>query len=111
MTTILPQDSNDHPIPALRLKNGGAHQITISASSVRNTTALDTNTKIISLYCDAPAYIAFGDSSVTATSADHYFPAGIYYDVAIGGDNTAHYTHIATLQVSGSGTLYISEKE
>ena len=111
MTTLLPQDSNDNPIPALRLKSGGAHQITIGASSARNTTALDDDTRIISIYSDTAIYIAYGDSSITATTSDHYFPAGIYYDIAIGGDNSAHYTHLAALQVSDAGTLYISEKE
>ena len=111
MTTLLPKDSNDNAIPALRLKENGAHNIAISATSTRNTTAFDAETKIISLYTDVPAYLAFGDSSITATTSDHYFPAGIYYDVSIGGDHSAHYTHIAALQVSQAGTLYISEKE
>ena len=111
MTTLLPQDSNDHPIPALRLKSGGAHNITVGATSTRNSTGFDSETQIISLYSDVAVYLAFGDSSVTATTSDHYFPAGIYYDVSIGGDHSAHYTHVAALQVSGGGTLYISEKE
>ncbi|PCJ03218.1 MAG: hypothetical protein COB14_00350 [Alphaproteobacteria bacterium] len=111
MTTLLPQDQNDNPIPALRMKSGGAHNIIVGASSTRNTTSFNAQTRVISLYTDAPVYIAFGDSSITATTDDHFFPAGIYYDVAIGGDHSAHYTHAATLQVSSGGTLYISEKE
>ncbi len=111
MTTLLPQDQNDNPIPALRMKNSGAHSISVSASSTRNSNAFAENTRVVSIYADTPIYIAFGDSSVTATTSDHFFPAGIYYDVAIGGDKSAHYTHIATLQVSESGNLYISEKE
>ncbi|MGH1456100.1 MAG: hypothetical protein ACRBDI_04915 [Alphaproteobacteria bacterium] len=111
MTTLLPQDSNDNPIPALRMKNGAAHQITIGASSIRNGSAFNADTQIISLYADVPIYLAFGDSSITATTSDHFFPAGIYYDVSIGGDKSAHYTHIAVLQVNGAGTLHISEKE
>ncbi len=111
MTTILPQDSNDNPIPALRMKNNGAHQIIIGASSIRNSTAFSAETQIISIYSDTPTYLAFGDSSVSATTSDHFFPAGIYYDVSIGGDKSAHYTHIAALQTTTSGTLYISEKE
>lgn len=111
MTTLMPQDSNDNPIPALRLKQGGAHTITVSASSAKNAAAFDASTRIVSLYSDVPVYIKCGDSSVTATTGDHYFPAGLYYDIAIGGENSAHYTHIAALQVSSGGTLYISEKE
>ncbi len=111
MTTLLPQDLNDNPIPALRLKNGGAHHITVGASSAKNVAAFDKQTRIISIYSDVPTYIAFGDSSVSATTSDHYFPANTYYDLAIGGDNSAHYTHIAVLQVSQAGNIYISEKE
>jgi hypothetical protein len=48
---------------------------------------------------------------VTATESDHYFPQGVYYDLAIGGGKTAHYTHVAALRVSSDCTLYISEKE
>ena len=110
MTTLLPQDQNDNPIPALRLKENGAHSITVGAASARNGTAFDSQTKIISLYADVPVYLAFGDSAVTATTSDHYFPAGIYYDVSIGGDHSVHYTHVAVLQTTQAGTLYISEK-
>ena len=111
MTTLLPQDLNDNPIPALRMKSGGAHSIIVGTSSVRNATTFDADTQIISLYSDVPVYISFGDSTVSATSSDHYLPAGLYYDVSIGGDHSAHYTHIAVIQASGAGTLYISEKE
>ncbi len=111
MTTFLPQDSNDNPIPALRLKPSAAHNISSGASSARNATAFNENTRIISIYASAAIYVACGDSSVTASSNDHYFPAGVYYDIAIGGDKSAHYTHIAVLQVSEAGTVYISEKE
>ena len=111
MTTLLPQDSNDNPIPALRLKPNGAHNITIGVASTRNTTAFDAETRIISIYSDTPTYIAFGNSSITATTSDHYFPSGIYYDFSIGGDDRAHYTHLAVLQTSQTGTIYISEKE
>lgn len=111
MATLLPQDQNDNPIPALRMKQGGAHNISISASSTRNSIAFSEETLIISIYADVPIYIAFGSSAITATTSDHFFPAGIYYDIAIGGDHSAHYTHAAVLQVSGGGTVYISEKE
>ena len=111
MTTLLPQDVNDNAIPALCMKSGGAHTIAAGASSARNSTAFDANTQIVSVYADVPVYIAFGDNTVTADSSDHFLPAGLYYDVSIGGDKSAHYTHIAVLQADTAGTLYISEKE
>ncbi len=111
MTTLLPTDVDDNPIPAVRLKASGAHTIATSGTSARNNTAFDGDTRIISLYATEDVYIKFGDAAVTATTTDHFFPKGVYYDFAIGGDRTAHYTHIAALQVSAAGALYISEKE
>ena len=111
MPTLLPLDTNNNVIPAIRLKNNGAHAISVTASSARNSSAFDTDTRIISLYATVPVYIAFGDSNVTADSSDHYFPAGLYYDFAIGGDQVGQYRYIAALAAVDDGDLYISEKE
>lgn len=111
MTTRLPLDTNNNPIPALRLKSGGAHTINSTASSARNTTAFGSDTRIVSLFTTQDVYLKFGDASVTAASTDHFFPAGIYYDFAIGGDGTGHFTHLAVLRKNADGIVYISEKE
>ena len=111
MATKLPLDTNDNPIPALRLKDSGAHVISTSVVSARNTTAFDADTRVLSVYATQDVYLKFGDSSVTATTSDHFFPAGVYYDVAIGGDGTGHATHLAALRVADDGSVYISEKE
>ncbi len=108
----MPKDLNDNPIPALRLKNGGSHKINVSTSSAINSNAFNEKTRVISIYSDVDTYIAFGDSSIIATSNDHFFPANTYYDIAIGGgNNNPNYRHIAVLQVNQSGNFYISEKE
>ncbi|MCB9990339.1 MAG: hypothetical protein H6867_03035 [Rhodospirillales bacterium] len=111
MSTVLPTDVNDNPIPAVRFKDGAAHAITTSGTSAKNSTAFADGTRIISIFATEDVYIKFGGSSATATTSDHFFPKNIYYDVAIGGDATKQYTHIAALQVSTAGTLYVSEKE
>jgi len=111
MPTILPRDTNDTPIPAVRFKDGTARALTVTATSARNSTAFAADTRVISLYATGPVYIKFGSSSVTATTSDHYFPAGVYYDVAIGGGAVAQYGYIAALRVDTNCTLYISEKE
>jgi hypothetical protein len=111
MTTLLPKDINDQTIPALRLKTDAAHKITVSDTAAVNSTAFETDTQIISLYADVPVYIKFGVSdTVTATTADHYFPAGVYYDLSIGGGAAGQFSHVSVLRVSDNGTLYISEK-
>ncbi len=111
MPTLLPKDSDSNVIPAMRLLPAGAHYISSSASSACNSTAFDAGTRIISLFATEAVYVKFGDENVTATSSDHYFPANTYYDFAIGGDRTGHYTHVAVLRVAADGDVYISEKE
>lgn len=108
--TSLPLDSNNNPIPALRLKSGGAHKISATDSSARNSTAFSGSTEVISVYSDVDVYIKMGDSSVSASLNDHFFPAGLYYDFAISGAAGAEMTHLAVLRSDSDGTVYISEK-
>lgn len=112
MPTLLPKDSENNVIPAVRLKASGAHAINATNASLRNANAFGADTQVISLYATVPVYVKFGTASVTATSSDHYFPAGVYYDFSIGGGKVHHYTHVAVLRVGGAdGVVYISEKE
>ncbi|MCM2342970.1 MAG: hypothetical protein NDJ24_00245 [Alphaproteobacteria bacterium] len=112
MPTLLPRDSENNIIPAVRLKDSAAHSINATTSSARNATAFATDTRIISLYATVPVRLKFGDASVTASASDHYFPAGVYYDVSIGGGKVGHYPYLAILREGSSdGVVYISEKE
>jgi hypothetical protein len=111
MSTILPRDDEHKSIPAMRLAESGAHSINAGASSARNASAFNESTRVISLYATGPVYVRFGGSTVTASDSDHYFPGGVYYDMAIGGGKTAHYTHIAAVRADTDCFLYISEKE
>lgn len=111
MPTLMPTDDNNHPIPALRLKDSGAHSIAATATSARNATAFGTDTQVISICPTVAVFVKCGPSSVTATASDHYIPAGLYYDIAIGGDGQKQTTHIAVLRAETSdGIVYISEK-
>lgn len=111
MTTYLPKDFDGHAIPALRLKSNKAHSISFTGTSARNATAFDAATRVISLYATQNVRVRLGGNTITATATDHFFPAGVYYDIAIGGDKTGHATHIAAISTGTNGTLYISEKE
>ncbi len=111
MPTLMPTDINDNAIPALRLRASGAHAIAAGAASARNTAAFNAETRVVSLYATVPVFVKFGNSAVTATASDHYYPAGLYYDFALGGDQSGHYTHVAVLRASPDGTVYVSEKE
>ena len=113
MTTLLPKDADNNVIPALRLADDGAHRLTIGAAPARNNNAFKQDTKIISLYATAPIYVKLGDQNVTATTTDHFFPAGVYYDIAISGGagKAAQDLYLSVLRVTDDGTLFISEKE
>ena len=111
MSIIMPQDKDGNPVPAIRLKSGKAHTINSSASTARNSTAFDPDTRVISIYATEPVFVAFGDESVSASTADHYFPANVYYDFSIGGDKVGQYSHVAVMAASAAGVVYISEKE
>lgn len=86
--------------------------IAATNASARNATGFAADTQVVSLYATVPVYVKFGTSAVAATSSDHYFPAGVYYDFSIGGGKVNHYTHVAVLRVGSSdGAVYVSEKE
>lgn len=113
MTTLLPKDADNNIIPALRLRDNGAHVINTSMTTARNNMAFDKETKVIGIFATEPVFINFGDNTVMATTSDHYFPAGVYYDIAISGGSGkgAQDVYIAALAVESDGLLYVSEKE
>jgi hypothetical protein len=112
MPTLLPRDDDNTPIPAVTLKPGGAHAINFTgAASATNAAPFAATTRVVSLYATEPVYVRLGGAGVEATAADHFFPAGVYYDVAISNVKTTHYDFIAARAVGDNGTLYISEKE
>ncbi len=113
MPTFLPRDEDFHPIPALRLKPGGAHAVTVGDSSARNADGFTADTRVIAVHSDVPAFLRTGDGTVTATAADHFLPAGTYLYLSIGdGRQAPRHSHIAALAADTTpGTLRVSEME
>lgn len=109
--TMMPTDNDYYPIPALRLKDAGAHDIAATTTSARNATAFNENTRVVSVYATVPVRLKMGNGTVTAIATDHYFPAGVYYDFSISGGKDNQNTHIAVLADDADGSVYISEKE
>jgi hypothetical protein len=109
--TTLPTDRDNNPIPALGLNPNGAHIINATSTSTRNTTAFETDTRVVSIYATDDVFVQFGDSNVTTTTSDHFLPQGLYYDFAIGGDKVMHMSHVATIASDVDCTVYISEKQ
>lgn len=111
MPTLMPTDDNNNPIPALRLKDGGSYAIAATATAARNATAFAADTQVISICPTVAVFVKCGASTVTATTSDHYIPAGLYYDIAIGGDGQKQTNYISVLRAENTdGIVYISEK-
>ena len=109
--TAMPRDASGAYVQVMRPLAGGAHTITIGAASARNSSAFDTNTRVLEIYSDTACYFQTGNSGITASSADHYLPAQRGRVYSIGGDQQAQHTHIAVIQASAGGTLWVSELE
>lgn len=111
MTTLLPRDDDNTPIPAMTLKAGGAHALTAGASSARTAQPFAAGTRVVSLFATESVFLSLGDATVTASASDHFFPAGIYYDVSLGHAKGALASHVAAIRAGAEdATLYISEK-
>lgn len=54
MPTFLPRDDDFNPIPALRLKPGGAHSLSVGDTAVRNAAAFAPGTRVIAVHSDVP---------------------------------------------------------
>jgi hypothetical protein len=111
MSTLMPSDDDLNPIPVLRLKQDGAHQIAAGAESQRNAVGFDPQTRVIGIYATGPVFLRTGDSSVTASTGDHYFPENVYYDLSLGDGRRSRHSHLAVVAAGDSCTLHISEKE
>jgi hypothetical protein len=107
----MPFDDNLHPIPVLRFKEDGAHRIEAGSVSQRNATPFDPQTRVVGIFATGPVFLKTGNSSVTATAADHYFPGNVYYDLALGDSRRTQHTHLAVIAASDPCIVYISEKE
>jgi hypothetical protein len=107
----MPCDDDANPIPALRLKPGGSHTIAATAASARNATPFGGDTRVIGIVATGPVFIRTGGSDVTAAATDHYFPAGVYYDLSLGNKKQGRHAFIAVRRAETDCTLYVSEKE
>jgi hypothetical protein len=106
----LPLDTQGNPIPALGYMDGGAKTVTIASTTNRTSSTFGTSTRVISVYATVACFIRLGTSTVNAAATDHYIPAGVYHDIAIGPSTKDRY--LAAIRADGTdGTLYISERE
>jgi hypothetical protein len=101
--TTLKKDANNVPMQGA-LTPAVAQSISISGTTAKNSTAFTK--RIIRVYTTTNCFYKLGDSSVTATNADHFLAAGQVEYFAVWNN-----TYIAAIQSVASGTMYISEMD
>lgn len=112
MSTFLPRDDDHAPIPALRLKPGGAQKLTLSAASVRTVQPFSARTRVIAVSAPDGAFIRTGGADIVATADDHFLPAGVYLYLSLGDERIGPHRHVAAVAADGdAGTLHVSELE
>ena len=108
-----PRDDGNVAIPVLGLRPGGGQAITISTAAARSA-AIAGSVRVVTLYSRVDCFVETGDSSVEAnTSTSHFLPAQIPYDISLGSETVAsdNDRFISAITASGSGILYVSERD
>ena len=99
---LLAREQGGVAVQVLGVDEETHQQVNLSGSSQRVTLATP-RTKIIEINLTEPAFIAFGDSSVTASGTSRLLPAGSYY-YRMRSDQT----HVALLQAATGGIVSIT---
>lgn len=90
--------------------SGGGLGVSLSCTTTSGRTALVGigNSFVISNTGDLWAHIAFGDSSVVATTAYMPVPPGTSITISLNDPKETEWTHVAGITASGSTTIQIS---
>lgn len=95
-TLNMPLDNLGHPVPALRARDGGAHQGTAAAATSR-IGPFGEGTEIIEIFAGSAIRYQTGGDDVEASATSHYLDAGERLTRALGGD-----THIAIIRAGAA---------
>lgn len=103
--TRLVRDIYDAPVPVLGF--GAAQHLTVNAGATRSA-AFSAGVEVLMISSNADVYLKFGDNTVTASTSDHYLPAGVLITVSL---RTASGNIATNLSVycAGAATFHISE--
>ncbi len=103
-TAQLPRDKNGQPIQTLAID---ANTASLAVAGASADVALPTGARagdIVRVACNTDCHIAWGDNTITATTSDCLFPAGVEIMRVPAGA-----TNLAAIRVTANGTLTINE--
>ncbi|MFZ2470192.1 MAG: hypothetical protein WAW54_17525 [Parvibaculum sedimenti] len=109
-TPKMPRDGNNHSIPVLRPRAGGAWQGNAVAATSR-VGPFTEGTRVISIWAINDVRFQTGDGTVVASATSHKLGAGERLTISLGGGDDLH-THIAVIRDGGVDTaVEVSEME
>ena len=90
--------------------SGGGLGVSLSCTTTSSRTALVGvgNTFVISNTGDVWGHVAFGDSSIVATTAYMPIPPGTTVTVSLNDDKESPWTYVACITPGGTTTIQIS---
>ena len=84
----------------------------LTLDATPQSTALDTDTRVIGVYATAPARLRTGPAGTVAADTDHYLPAGVYLYLSLGDGRRGWHTHLSAVAAGAdTGALHLSEME
>ncbi len=86
---------------------GTSSTLTIAATQNRTSGAVGSGTAVVRLVATSDCFVAFGGSTVAATSSDMFLPSGVVEEFQV----VPNATYISVIQDAAGGTLYITEME
>ena len=104
----LPLDDNGRAIPILGFRFRGCQKVALGATSARNATAIDADTRIVTIATTGNCRFEVGDAAVTADAgASPLLLANSYIDIPL----TESERYVAFVAEGGAtGDAYIMER-
>lgn len=101
----LVKDVNNNPFPAAEPRDEKNHTIAFTGTTAKNSTAFDAASRMVLVTPKQDCFIRFGGTSVEAANTDMFLVANEprYLKIPKGA------THIAAIQLSSGGNLYVTE--
>ena len=102
--TYLAKDRFNHAIQALAPST--SQTVSVSSSSAATTNALAKSTVVVRLISTTNCFVKIGTGTPTAAVTDMFLPAFTAEYFRVNGNDTIK---IAAIQLSASGSLYVTE--
>ena len=110
MALLLPLDDDGRPMPILGFRFRGCQKIPLTSSSTRNATAIDPETRVVTIAATGNCRFEVGDATVTADpDMSPVLLANSYADIPLTIEAERYIAFIA--EGEATGDAYIVERK